>query len=345
MLSVPRVAGASSMSRLAGVLAVASFAAAALGFGASFRSGPDASRGAKVKFKTETQGGPYPQDRTFFSYDFFSNRGEAGGFAVLPLNPELRGDFDVQSTASVPDPVGRPLFPGFLCMEVDVVGSEPLQFFANCAQVSPSGTLVFAARAGNSNLGSHLFPGTQQVDLRIDVVGGTLEFQARPAGTVSWTSIATTTAPAADAPLQPFLGAASMAHGGEGIMDNFIVFDDGIPVQVTPEGTARVALQRAQHAAERAYQALENHDRNTAQTFFEAAIAQMDLALSQKDGLPQNVSVTKGLHLVESAREVAMKAIAKLEDGKPNTVGQNGSKALVKSLDKAWKQLMITLTE
>ena len=71
----------------------------------------------------------------------------------------------------------------------------------------------------------------------------------------------------------------------------------------------------------------------------------MDLALSQKDALPQNVSVTKGLHLVESAREVAMKAIAKLEDGKPNTVGQNGSKALVKSLDKAWTQLMITLTE
>jgi len=336
MLSIPRVAG---------ILAVASFAAVALGFGATFRRTTDATPGAKTKFKTTTESGPYPQDRVFLTYNYFSNRGEAGGFAVQPLQHEVRGEFAIQSTASVPDPVNRPLFPGFLCMEVDVVGSSPLVYFSNCAQVSPAGTLVFAARNGNSNLGSHLFSGTQQVDLRIDVVSGTLSFQARPTGTVSWTSIATTTAPAADAPLQPFLGAASMAHGGEGIMDNFIVFDDGIPVQVTPEGTTRVALQRAQHAAERAYQALENHDRSTAQAYFNAAISQMQLAQTQQDALPQNVSVTKGFHLVESALEVAQKTIDKLEDGKPNTVGQNGSKALVKALDKAWKQLEFTLTE
>jgi hypothetical protein len=336
--------------RFAAVLVMGLAASAAVAFGPGFRGRPDASRGAKIKekkFKVTDNESPTPQDRVFFAYNYYAqNNGETGGFAVQPMPPSLQGDFRVQVTTG---PFGEdtpPIYPGFSCLEVDVVGSEPLQFFAACAQVSPSGTYVFFAQNGNSNVGNEFFSGTQIVDLDIQVNGDTLSVFARPNGTESWTEVGSTTAPSPDVLLQPFLGAASMAHGGKVDFTAFQVVEDGGGAPSNPNESARLALQRARAAANDARRAMgpPSPDRAKAAEFLNTCKANLEAYQALVPQLPQNATVTKGSGKVDKALDKVNKALEQTGGDGTAVQVQNGCTGIMKDLDRAWKYLEFPLT-
>jgi hypothetical protein len=262
-----------------------------------------------------------------------SNRGPDNGFFVQPVPVPLIGDFTLWTTVAPNGPDAPSIFPGFAGFELDESFSSPLQFFGIFCQPGPEANLVFAARNGNSNLGSVQFPPGGPVDLMMEVVSGDVDFFARPSGVgAEWSPVASTTLTNPGEIHHVSLGAASMASGGSVRVDPIAIVGHTPAATDSVRGDVTVATGEVRAALDRAKRACEGFSPDVpeltdalgdASSAIDAAIAALN-ALSETD--PRRAAIKP----LEKAKKDVVKAQEKLAKGKP-------AKAILASVNGALK--------
>jgi hypothetical protein len=152
----------------------------------------DKSGGLRPRHRSPDKTPPPPQKAPPRNHvlAFQAPAGATSAFGFFTLNRELRGPFRYRFTAGNFEKAPKDDVyldsTSFVGVEVDVIGSSPLEFFSigtrYVVTAGPTrGVQVFANSRGGSH-GSHFLPDVQAVDVRVDFVGGTFLASVKPHG-------------------------------------------------------------------------------------------------------------------------------------------------------------------
>lgn len=240
--------------------------------------------------------------------------GSAFGFVQVAL--DLWGPFRWEVSAGLRDPDKTAgLANGFFCTELDVRGSDPLEFYALCARPISGGLQVFAS-THQGNQGSTFFAGATEVDLAVEHTGTGLRFEARPSGGGAYTTVAVVAMGAQTASLLPSIGVSGVAHPAEVAFDHFALPTNGAPPGgLTTKDEAENAAWSALLATFAAEKSLEDGDAASAGTQLGQARASIEaglVAAKQLGGKTKKKTVAR----LKGARTKIDKLIAKVDGGK-----------------------------
>jgi hypothetical protein len=289
-------AGARVVLGMTGVLALA------VVVGAPCSCGPDVdAQGVVLSFDTHAPAVPGDAAGKDRYLAMRAKKSAVGGFACVQVGRELWAPFRWEVTAGVYDSEHDNVSPGSFGTELDVRGSDPLQFFA--FRVKP----VTQPRAGlHVQVESHLSPnhgdldlaGATGVDLAIEHDGTNLVFTVRETGTSPWLLLGAIPLDQRAA-LLPSLEVSNLGHGAEvGFECARVVANGPSPLTLLPEQQA--ARDLWDHAVDDALEALYAMDGNAPDL---AAVTE-DLAAAL-DGLHDCAADVQALEPTKSAKKAA----------------------------------------
>ncbi len=258
----------------------------------------------------------------------------AGGFGVASIPRRLHPPFRWEIRAGAISQSGTPVGPGFFCMELDVVGSDPLEFYGICAQPVPQGLNVFVIRRGNNAVGQVLLEGATVVDLGVEADGSTLRFRAAAPGDDP-EEVASIPFTGQGVALEPTLGAVDLPSGARVDFDLSRVAFNHLPATADATDAARERLFVVGDRLLDAHHALDDgrEDRAGAAVALAAALAADGEAAEAVDILPNPVLRTLASDRLLRARRSLVSAQALLERDRP-------SKKVLARVTKALKALI-----
>lgn len=204
------------------------------------------------------------------------NETAAAGFSRISL--ELRTNFVWQTSTGIYDLESRGRTGnGFGCTELDVLGSDPLKFYAFCAQQTGGGLNVFVS-SHDGNHGTKFYPDTWTVDLQIRHETDELVFGAKLPTAAIYDEIDRLSIPSMYLPLFPSIGAAQLPGGTQWGFDNFMLTQNDPIQNPTRE---QIWLEDWTHVFQNELGAMHrldgpNPDWSSARTLLQAAGARFD---------------------------------------------------------------------
>lgn len=226
---------------------------------------------------------------------------------------------------------------GVACLEIDVRGTSPPEFFSVCVEPVESGAHVFATSERGVALGQRLLSGADVVDLAIEHDGQTITFLARPEGEGSYQTIATTVMGAPAKAFIPSLLVTRQSKGEELGFDLMRVTQNGsAPGEVSPRKDAANSVFLSVDALAEAVYALDtpSSDRASAATFVADALAGLDTAALSVGALGKAKPVSKAARSLKQARKKLAAAGGALSGGGADAdVAKLLAKSMVKLFD------------
>lgn len=221
---------------------------------------------------------------------FRAKKKKTNAFGFVQAGRDLWAPFRFEATGGFINSAKVGGVDGFFCLELDGRNTNPLEFYALCAQPINNGLLVFAARNGNSNLGQIFFQGATVVDLAIEHEGQNLKYLVREHGTDPWQQVAQISFLNLTVPLLPSVGVSNFKDGAEVGFDHFRVVNNGdAPNPLTPAQTAARELWNAVDKIAEAMEAVDGANPSTAN-----AAAALSTALLSVDFRITNVNALSG---------------------------------------------------
>lgn len=236
------------------------------------------------------------------------------GFCQLPRDLWAPFQWDVSAglfKAGMADRVA----PGFFCTELDVRDSDPLEFYALCAQPYAGGLNAFAS-SHEGHLGGYFFAGATELDFSIVADVGSLTFLARPSGTKDYVQVAHVPFFLQTGPLLPSIGVSGIKKKGEVGFDHFTVVSNG--ASPDPLSAEQEIVKTIWDAIDDQVAALElidgtTPDFDTAATLVQDSMDTLDDALTDLDALPDSAAKRKATKRLKAARRQKKKALKKVE--------------------------------
>jgi hypothetical protein len=145
----------------------------------------DGGKSAVKKEKAPTEGGSAlvlaaakaPPPNFYYS---FEGTGTTPGYLFKTFGRRLFGPFEIRFQVGMFDP-NKTGDSGSACIELDLEGSAPLQYFATCGRRISSGVQVFA-QGNDGAAGNAFFAGAAVVEVVIAYDGTTFSCSAKPRG-------------------------------------------------------------------------------------------------------------------------------------------------------------------
>lgn len=244
--------------------------------------------------------------------------GDGTAFGVVRAPRELWAPFRWEVRAGTLHPEGTPVGPGFFCVELDDLMTDPSTYFGICAQPVAGGLNVFVIRNGNNNVGQRFLPGTSAVDFAVEGTGTSLRFlAAAPDGGEE--EVAEIAFADQQRPLFPSVGAAQMPPGTRADFDFSRVVANSLPGSASKGRVAREQVFVASDHLQEAEYALDAGagDRDEADLRIELAVESVDEAAATVAALSDPVLVKSGGKKVAALRKAAVAAGEALAAGKP----------------------------
>jgi hypothetical protein len=256
----------------------------------------------------------------------------AVGLAFVQTTPDTWGPFDVSLRTGFFDPeqMQNPLGVR-VCLEVDSVGFSV--FYDVCGLFGPTGWNVSAF----TNLGlltGNVLIDADEIELRVEQTGMTVNFYAREAGAPVWSAVANTAFPTQTLPLKAAFGVTGLSKGTEVGFDDLEYASSAPPM--APTGAVAVAadVNAALLAGYAAFRALDGGAPD-----FGAAAASLDDADAALDDAMAGVAALPSSKTNQSAAKQLAKADKGLTKAQDQVAGQAADKAL-KTLGKAGDSLV-----
>lgn len=188
---------------------------------------------------------------------FRAKKKKTGATGFIQLSRDLWKPFRFEVTGGFINSAKTSDIEGFFCTELDVRGSDPLQFYTICANPVNNGMQVFVS-SHTGTLGQLFFAGALIVDFAFDHDGSNLVFLAKPHGDLNYQTVATLPMSTQNSPLLPSVGVNGFSDGAEVGFDHFRVVSNGIaPSELSSQQIAARDLWDAVDFASEALDALD----------------------------------------------------------------------------------------